>query len=136
MLKAGRTWKEMQKVVIAGAIGLAILLIACFNFINLSIALNYRRCRETGVRKVFGSGRKTIILQFLLEALIITFISLVIAMFIAWMLMAGFNTAFHYELKPVLLNFKILFSLSMYITVYSIHFRSVACCSAGINGSC
>src|SRR5664279_1069901 len=37
-----RVWKEMQNIVIIGAIGFSILLIACFNFINLAIALNLR----------------------------------------------------------------------------------------------
>jgi len=41
----------MQYVVIVGAIGLAILLIACFNFINLAVAMNIKRYREAGIKK-------------------------------------------------------------------------------------
>ena len=47
----------MQNIVIIGTIGFAILLIACFNFINLAIALNFRRYREAGIKKVAGSGK-------------------------------------------------------------------------------
>ncbi len=66
----------MQNIVIIGAIGFAILLIACFNFINLAIALNFRRYREAGIRKVAGSDKSGIVLQFLGETFIITLISL------------------------------------------------------------
>ena len=51
-----RVWKEMQNIVIIGIIGFSILLIACFNFINLAIALNFRRYREAGIKKASGSG--------------------------------------------------------------------------------
>ena len=66
----------MQNIVIIGTIGFAILLIACFNFINLAIALNFRRYREAGIKKVAGSDKSTIVLQFLGETFIITLISL------------------------------------------------------------
>ena len=52
-----RVWKEMQNIVIIGSIGFAILLIACFNFINLTIALNVKRYKEAGIKKVAGSTR-------------------------------------------------------------------------------
>ena len=74
-----RVWKEMQNIVIIGTIGFAILLIACFNFINLAIALNFRRYREAGIKKVAGSGKSAIIIQFLGETFIITLISLLSA---------------------------------------------------------
>ncbi len=93
-----RVWKEMQNIVIIGSIGFAILLIACFNFINLAIALNFRRYKEAGIKKVAGSSNSTIIYQFLGETLIITLISLIIAVILVNLLLVGFNSMFNYDI--------------------------------------
>ena len=94
-----RVWKEMQNVVILGTIGFAILLIACFNFINLAIALNFRRYREAGIKKVAGSARSTLVIQFLGETFIITIISLVTATILITLLLNGFNSMFNYNIQ-------------------------------------
>jgi putative ABC transport system permease protein len=101
-----RVWKEMQNIVIIGSIGFAILLIACFNFINLAIALNFRRYREAGIKKVAGSGKSAIVLQFLGETLIITLISLLSAIIVVKALLAGFNTMFNYDIHFRLLDLR------------------------------
>jgi putative ABC transport system permease protein len=90
-----RIWKEMQNVVIVGSIAFAILLIACFNFINLAIALNIRRYREVGIKKVAGATKSTIIIQFLGETFILILISLLSAIILVRLLTGGFNTMFH-----------------------------------------
>jgi len=90
-----RVWNKMQNVVIVGCIGLSILLIACFNFINLAIALNIRRYREVGIKKVAGANKTTIIIQFLGETLIIILISLLVAIILVRLLIGGFNTMFN-----------------------------------------
>jgi putative ABC transport system permease protein len=54
------------------AIGALVLLIACFNFINLSTARAFKRAKEVGIRKAVGSSRKSLIYQFLTEAGVIT----------------------------------------------------------------
>ena len=82
----------MQNIVIIGTIGFAILLIACFNFINLSIALNFRRYRRQESKRLAGSGKSTILLQFLGETLIITMISLLSAVILVRLLLVGFNS--------------------------------------------
>jgi putative ABC transport system permease protein len=56
-----------------------ILIIAAINFINLSTAQSIRRAREIGVRKVMGSLKRQIILQFLSETLVLAFISLCVS---------------------------------------------------------
>jgi ABC-type antimicrobial peptide transport system permease subunit len=103
-----RIWKEMQNIVIIGTIGFAILLIACFNFINLTIALNFRRYREAGIKKVAGSAKSTIAIQFLGETFIITLISLVSSLILVRVLLAGFNSMFNYNIHLQLLDFKML----------------------------
>jgi putative ABC transport system permease protein len=90
-----RVWNKMQNVVIVGSIGLAILLIACFNFMNLAIALNIRRYREVGIKKVAGANKATIVIQFLGETLIIILISLTGAIILVRLLIEGFNTMFN-----------------------------------------
>jgi predicted permease len=61
-------------------IAIFILLIACVNFINLSTAQAVNRAKEVGVRKVLGSNRKQLKIQFLVETLIIVFFSLILAL--------------------------------------------------------
>jgi len=59
-----------------------ILLIACVNFVNLATAQAVNRAREVGVRKVLGSSRSQLKMQFLIETLIIVGISVVMALLI------------------------------------------------------
>ncbi|MEI6048808.1 MAG: ABC transporter permease [Bacteroidota bacterium] len=109
-----RVWKEMQNIVIIGTIGFAILLIACFNFINLAIALNLRRYKEVGIKKVAGSGKSTVVLQFLGETLIITLISLLSAVILVRLLLAGFDTMFNFNVHMRLLDFNMI---TFFITI-------------------
>lgn len=60
-------------------IAVFILLIACMNFINLSTAQAVNRAKEVGVRKVLGSGRADLKVQFLMETSLIVFCALVLA---------------------------------------------------------
>jgi putative ABC transport system permease protein len=111
-----RVWKEMQNIVIIGSIGFAILLIACFNFINLAIALNFRRYKEAGIKKVAGSTKSGIIIQFLGETFIITFISLLFAVILVKSLLAGFNSMFNYDIHMKIPDFRmIMFFISLTI---------------------
>jgi len=103
-----RVWREMQNVVIVGSVGFAILLIACFNFINLGIALNIRRYREAGIKKVSGSSKSGIVIQFLGETFILTFLSLITAIILANLLITGFNTLFHSDIHFNLLSLRMV----------------------------
>src|SRR5215218_6579138 len=58
-----------------GSVGLAVLILACINFINLSTAQALTRAKEVGVRKTIGAGRGQLIRQFLQEALVLVIIS-------------------------------------------------------------
>ena len=64
-------------------IALFILFIACVNFMNLSTARAVTRAKEVGLRKVVGAGRGQLVTQFLGESMVITFIALVFALFLA-----------------------------------------------------
>ncbi|GLU52640.1 FtsX-like permease family protein [Dyadobacter frigoris] len=64
-------------------IGLLVLLIACFNFINLSTAQAFKRAKEVGIRKAIGSNRRSLIYQFLVEAGLVTFLALLLAVLVS-----------------------------------------------------
>lgn len=64
-------------IVVFGTICLLILLPACFNYGNMSIARSLKRAKEIGLRKTMGGGKRQIFLQFIIEAIAITVISLV-----------------------------------------------------------
>lgn len=67
------------------------LLIACFNFTNTSIAISSKRLKEIGVRKVMGSGRRSLIFQFMGENLLLAFLSLLVALVIADVLVPAYS---------------------------------------------
>ncbi|EMR02753.1 ABC transporter permease [Cesiribacter andamanensis] len=74
-------------------IALFVLVIACFNFINLATARSFRRAKEIGVRKVIGADRKQLVLQFLGESVLLSLISMLIAL-LATLILLPFLNAF------------------------------------------
>jgi len=82
---------NVQYVYIFSAIALFILLIACVNFMNLSTARSANRAKEVGVRKVLGSLRGHLVWQFMMESLLISLVSMLLALGLAWALLPVFN---------------------------------------------
>ncbi|HEY0433329.1 MAG TPA: ABC transporter permease, partial [Chitinophagaceae bacterium] len=76
---------------ILSAIALFILVIACINFVNLTIARSVKRAREIGIRKVVGSERKQLIFQFLGESFLLCFIAFVLAVLVVKLALPVFN---------------------------------------------
>lgn len=72
-------------------IGAFVLLIACINFINLTTARSEKRAREVGVRKAIGSQRKDLIIQFLTESFLLTFIAFLFSILFVQLALAPFN---------------------------------------------
>ncbi|MEO6540516.1 MAG: ABC transporter permease, partial [Ferruginibacter sp.] len=91
---------SLAYVYIFSAIAIFILLIACVNFMNLSTAQSANRAREVGVRKVLGSLRNNLIVQFLTESLLVSFISLILAFGIAMLLLPWFIKLSGKEILP------------------------------------
>lgn len=73
------------------AVGVIVLLIAAFNFINLSTARAIQRAREVGVRKVIGAFRLQIIIQFLCESLLMTLLSVGISLLLLLLFLPVLN---------------------------------------------
>lgn len=78
-------------VYIFSIIAAFILVIACINFMNLSTARSSNRAKEVGIRKVMGSFRSHLVRQFLTESVLLSMISFVLAIMIAWMSLPMFN---------------------------------------------
>ena len=82
---------RIQYVRMFSIIAWIILLIACINFMNLATARSEKRAREVGVRKVLGAGRKILVAQFIGEAMLMAFLSLLIAVTIIYFVLPAFN---------------------------------------------
>ncbi|WP_224998670.1 ABC transporter permease [Cesiribacter sp. SM1] len=70
---------------------LFILVIACFNFVNLATAKSLQRAKEVGVRKTIGANRSQLMVQFILETIFLTLISVVLATLFAWLFLPLLN---------------------------------------------
>ena len=103
---------NIQYVNIFFIVALFILAVACINFMNLATARSARRAKEVGLRKVVGAGRRQLIAQFLGESLIISFLSLLIAIGIVWLLLPAFNLLAEKKLAIHLLDGKLLVTLA------------------------
>jgi putative ABC transport system permease protein len=91
-----------------GAVGLAVLILACINFINLSTAQSLNRAKEIGVRKAIGAGRFQLMIQFLSESLLLVLISTVAALFIAKLALPYINQLTEKQLSFDFLNSPVL----------------------------
>ena len=85
------------------ALACFILLIACFNFVNLSVAQSMRRGKEIGIRKVAGSNRKQLVKQFLGESFLVCLLAFTLALLLTELALPLFN-----ELANKKLNFSYL----------------------------
>ena len=97
---------NIKYVKLFSLIAVIILIIACINFMNLSTAQSEKRAREVGVRKVMGAGKNRLIIQFIGESLLLSFISVVLAVAIVCMVLPMYGNLVN---KPLEVN---LFSIS------------------------
>ena len=101
------------------AVGIFVILIASFNFMNLSTARSANRAQEVGVRKVFGAVRRQLIAQFMIESVLISFLSLFLAIDLVAGLGSAVNLPFEENLamlfmaNPVWLGGAVLFTLML-----------------------
>jgi putative ABC transport system permease protein len=87
-----QTGGRIEFVQLFAVIAWIILVIACINFMNLATARSERRSREVGVRKVLGAGRASLLLQFIGEAMTMSFISVGIGLVFIVLILPYFNT--------------------------------------------
>lgn len=82
---------RIEYVNLFSLIAVFILLIACINFMNLATARSAKRAKEVGIRKVVGALRSTLIAQFVGEAIMLTLISVIIAIVLTALSLPAFN---------------------------------------------
>ncbi|MBN1559773.1 ABC transporter permease [candidate division KSB1 bacterium] len=82
---------EIKYIYIFSLIALFVLCIACVNFMNLATARATTRNKEIGMRKVLGSNRSQLVKQFLCESILFSLMALVLAIFLAELLLPYFN---------------------------------------------
>ena len=92
-------------------VAIFILVIACINFMNLATARSVKRAKEVGLRKVVGAYKWSLISQFMGESILITFISLLFAIGLVFIMLPSFNELTSKELSLNLLNPLLLLTL-------------------------
>jgi putative ABC transport system permease protein len=100
-LPSGKMGK-MLYIYIFGVMAIFILVIACINFINLSIAHSTNRTKEVGLKKVVGAQKNQLIWQYLTESILLVFISFHLAIILVELLRPAFNTITN---KNIALNY-------------------------------
>lgn len=119
-------------IYILSAIAAIVLILACINFMNLTTANSACRVTEIGVKKVFGSTKNRLTVQFLGETIILSFIALILAALILELLLPAFNNftgkdiAHGFLLSPRAILFALLlaFVVGMFAGLYPAVFLS------------
>ena len=100
-----------NQIMVMILIGVFLLLTACINFVNLSTAIAIRRSKEVGIRKVLGSTRYQLVFQFLAESFALIFLSVVLALGLAEVLILYINPFLHVFLNIDLFNPEFIIAL-------------------------
>ncbi len=106
---------DITYVYVFAGTALFILLIACFNFINLTTARSLIRAKEVGIRKVVGANKKQLLSQFLCETILFAFIALLLAIGIAFLALPLFNQLSGRELSIDFHNNSLIGTLALLI---------------------
>jgi len=103
---------------VLSSIGILVLIVSCINYIMLTTGRTIQRIREVGMRKVLGAGSRHIANQFLIEAFLNTFCSLLLAILLSGFLLPVFNNLSERELDLLLLEpAMIVFILLLILTI-------------------
>jgi putative ABC transport system permease protein len=108
---------NISNVYMMGVIAVFIVLIACFNFINLSTARATKRAKEVGLRKVVGAFKNQLIGQYLSESMVIALISLVIALGFSLMSIGWLNS---FTSKSLSLDFITNWPLALGLVAFAV----------------
>ncbi len=82
---------DIKNIYMLSGLAIAILLIACVNYINLSSSFGIRRSKEVGLKKAVGAGRSMLVYQFLGESIFLAVIALVFSVIAAYLFLPVFN---------------------------------------------
>ncbi|WP_276485899.1 ABC transporter permease [Paraflavitalea pollutisoli] len=87
-----RFWSDSKYSYILSGLAILLLVIACINFINISLARSIRRNKEIGIRKVSGGSRTQVMIQFLAESFIVTGLAFLPAILLVYLFLPTFST--------------------------------------------
>ena len=106
---------SMSYIWIFSAVAFFMLLIACINYMNLTTARSARRAKEIGIRKVTGSSKKQLVLQFLGESVITAFVAVLLSFIMVVLLLSAFNSISGkaFTIRTLLQPFNILLMLGI-----------------------
>jgi putative ABC transport system permease protein len=106
---------NMSYIWIFAAVAFFMLLIACINYMNLATARSAQRAKEIGIRKVMGSSKKQLIIQFLTESLVTAFIAVILSVALVILLLPAFNylSGKSFHLDTLLQPFNIILLLGI-----------------------
>ncbi|HLY68484.1 MAG TPA: ABC transporter permease, partial [Puia sp.] len=131
---------RIEYVKLFSVIAIFLLAIACINFMNLSTAKAVKRIKEVAIQKVMGASRRTLIIQYLSESILMTFVSLIIAIILVSILLPVFkqltgkdlNLSFNSGFILALINIALItgFIAGSYPALYISGFRT-ACILKG-----
>ncbi|HEU5290561.1 MAG TPA: FtsX-like permease family protein [Cyclobacteriaceae bacterium] len=116
-------WTKTSSIIyvrIFFAVGIIVLLIAVFNFTNLSTARAIRRAKEVGIRKTIGAYRCQLMTQFLVESLLITVISVVIALLLTTIGLPFLNAVSSKSLTLPVTEINFAVALLLFIVIVSL----------------
>jgi len=95
---------RIQYVHLFTIIAWIILFIACINFMNLATASSEKRSKEVGVRKVLGAAKKALVFQFIGEAIFMSVLAAVVAVFVMTLALPAFNALVQKDMSLGLTN--------------------------------
>jgi len=90
---------DVDRIYLFVGLAFGILLIACVNFMNMATAKSERRAREVGVKKTIGASKGSLVTQFLTESMLLTFISVILAIALVEILLPTFNNLLQMKLS-------------------------------------
>lgn len=123
---------SIKYVYIFGALAFFIILLAAVNFTNLSTAASIQRSKEVGIRKVMGSGKKQLVLQFLSESVLISLFAYIISLGFIYLALPFFNDLSGKQLffsdfinyKAILASLVFVFTIGLLAGIYPAFFLS------------
>lgn len=90
---------DIEQIYLFIGLAFGILLIACINFMNMATAKSEKRAKEVGIKKTIGANRSSLIMQFLTESMVLTFISVIVAIALLEIFLPTFNNILNIKLS-------------------------------------
>jgi putative ABC transport system permease protein len=113
-------YEPVKMIMLVGAIGIFVLILACINFMNLSTARSEKRAKEVGIRKTIGSVRSQLINQFFSESFLVVLFSFVLALGLSSFFLPAFNAIASKEMTMPWTNLEFWLMSFIFIVLTSV----------------